>query len=114
LIWEDKEPGHLGGATARFSDDDAPPPAPAPASAPTASSPEIDLMRWDITDMNSVPWDQLSFSLTGSKTMKHADVSQYLFPALCLSSEMMMRHAKEPKGMVDFFEECKAQIKSAF
>ncbi len=65
LRWEDKEPGHLGGATARSSNDDAPPPAPAPASAPTASAAEIDFMRWDITDMNSVPWDQLSFSLTG-------------------------------------------------
>ncbi len=65
LKWEDKEPGHLGGATARSSDDEAPPPAPAPASVPTASAPEIDFMRWDITDMNSVPWDQLSFSLTG-------------------------------------------------
>jgi hypothetical protein len=27
---------------------------------------------------------------------------------------MMMRHAEEPKVMIDFFEECKAQIESAF
>ncbi len=64
--------------------------------------------------MNSVHWDQLSFSLTGSKTMKYADVPQYLFPALCLASERMMRHAKEPNRMIDFFEECKTQIESAF
>jgi hypothetical protein len=69
-------------------------------------------MRWDITDMSSVPWDQLSFSLTGSKTMKHADVPQYLFPALCLASEMMMRHASEPKAMIDFFGACKARIET--
>jgi hypothetical protein len=71
-------------------------------------------MKWDVTEMNSISWDQLSISLTGSKTMKHRDVPQYLFPALCLASEMMMRHAKEPKGMINFFEECKAQIESAF
>jgi hypothetical protein len=114
LKWEDKMPGHLVTATARSSDDDAPAPAPSPASAPAASAVELNFMKWDLTDINSVPWDQLSFSLTGSKTMKHADVPQYLFPALCLASEMMMRHATEPKAMIDFFEECKAQIESDF
>jgi hypothetical protein len=42
--------------------------------------------------------------------MKLVDVPQYFPPALCLASEMMVRHAKEPKGMIEFFEECKAQI----
>jgi hypothetical protein len=78
LKWEDKAPagGHLGGATVRSSDDEAPPPAPASAAAPISSAPEIDFMGWDITDMKSVPWGQLSFSLTGSETMKYADVPQ--------------------------------------
>jgi hypothetical protein len=114
LKWEDKAPGHLGGATARSSDDEAPPPAPASAATPISSAPEIDFMGWDRTDMNSVPWDKLSFSLTGSETMKYADVPQYIIPALCLASERMMRHAKEPKGLIVFFEECKTQIESAF
>jgi hypothetical protein len=114
LKWEDKMPGHLGSATARSSDDGAPAPAPSPASAPAASTVEINFMKWDLTNINSVPWDQLLFSLAGSKTMKYADVPQFLFPALCLGSEMMMRHAKEPKAIINFFEECKAQIESAF
>jgi hypothetical protein len=114
LKWEDKTPGHLVGATARSSDDDEPPPAPASAAAPISSAPKIDFMGWDITDMNSVPWDKLSFSLTGSETMKYGDVPQYIIPALCLASERMMRHAKEPKVMIDFFEECKTKIESAF
>jgi hypothetical protein len=99
LRWEDKEPGHLGCATARSSDEDAPAHAPAASSLPPPAK-EINFMKWDVTEMNSIPWDQLSFSLTGSKTMKQADVLRYLFPGLCLASEMMMLHAKEPKGMI--------------
>ncbi len=64
--------------------------------------------------MNSVPWDQFSFSFTESKTMKYADVPQYLFAALCLAGERMKRHAKEPKAMIHFFGECKAQIETEF
>jgi hypothetical protein len=62
LKWEDKMPGHLVSATARSSDDDAPAPAPSPASARAASAVEFNFMKWDLTDINSVPWDQLSFS----------------------------------------------------
>jgi hypothetical protein len=64
--------------------------------------------------MDSIPWDQLSFSLTGSKTTKQGDVPQHYFSSLCLASEMMMRNAKEPIGRINFFETCKAQIESAF
>ncbi len=59
LNWEDKEPGHLCGASARSSDDHA----PAPTTSALQPAEEIDLMKWDSADMNSVPWDQLSFSL---------------------------------------------------
>jgi hypothetical protein len=107
LKWEDTEPGRFGCASAGSSDNDA----PAPAASALQPAEEIDFMKWYL---NSVPWDELLFSLTGSNTMKHRDVPQYLFPALCLASEMMMRHAKELKGMIKFFEECKAQIESAF
>ncbi len=110
---EDKEPGHLVGATARSSDDDAPAPAPSASRQPQQAM-EIDYIKWEVTEMDSIPWDQLSFSLTGSKAMKEGDVPQHLFPGLCLASEMMMRNAKEPKGMINFFETCKAQIESAF
>jgi hypothetical protein len=64
LKWEDKMTGHLGTATARSSNDDAPAPAPSPASSPAASAVEFNFMKWDLTNINSVPWDQLSFSLT--------------------------------------------------
>jgi hypothetical protein len=112
LKWEDKMRCHLGSATARSSDDDAPAPASSPASAPAASAVEFNFMKWDLTNINSVPWDQLS--LTGSKTMKYADIPQYLFPFFCLASEMIMLQAKEPKAMIDFSGECKTQIESAF
>jgi hypothetical protein len=49
--WEDKEPSHLNCATARSSDDDEPAPA---GSAPLQAA-EINFMKWDLTEMNSVP-----------------------------------------------------------
>jgi hypothetical protein len=66
-------PYHLGSATASSSDDGAPAPAPTASGMPPPAA-EIDFMKWDVnvvTEMNSIPWDQLSFSWTGSKTMKH-------------------------------------------
>ncbi len=46
--------------------------------------------------------------------LEEGDVPQHLYPALCLASEMMMRNAKKPKGMINFFETYKTQIDSAF
>jgi hypothetical protein len=37
LNWEDKEPGHLGGASAHSSDNDAPAPAPEASALPPAA-----------------------------------------------------------------------------
>jgi hypothetical protein len=61
LKWEDKEPCHFNGATARSSDDDE----PAPATSAPQPAEEFDFMKWDLTEINSIPWDQLSLSLTG-------------------------------------------------
>ncbi len=68
-------------------------------------------MKWDV--MESLGPTLVIIDLIKNNELE-ADVPQYLFPALCLASKMMMRDAKEPKGMIEFFEECKAQIESSF
>jgi hypothetical protein len=48
LKWEDKELGHLGGETARSSDDDAPAHAPTASALPPLAE-EINFMKLDVT-----------------------------------------------------------------
>ena len=100
--WLPKEAAHLAGGSSRSDDDDPPPPA---------EGAELDFLKWDSTDLNSVPWKKLSFSLTGSDKMKSGDVPMYMLPALLLATHAICSQLDDtPDGLQDYYDKCKQQI----
>ena len=79
--WARRTAAHLDGGNGA-DDDDAPRESEAP---PVLLRDDYRFTEWDVTDLSAVPWEQLHFSLSGSKVLKENDLPQYLLPALCLA-----------------------------
>jgi hypothetical protein len=111
--WKAKVPGHLGGEAAQRSDDDQSAKEDNEGGG-VALRDDYAFPDWDFTDVDKIPWQELSHSLTGSKGLEKNDQPQYLLPALCIAYAAISsskRCSKEiPEALSKFYEQCEAAV----
>ena len=111
--WARRTAAHLDGGNGA-DDDDAPRESEAP---PVLLRDDYRFTEWDVTDLSAVPWEQLHFSLSGSKVLKDNDLPQYLLPALCLAAHAIYSSkscgTKVPEALSAFYDRCSAAIESS-